>query len=96
MQRLLNALSRHRIAGAGREEEPRARNELGSHSDAGLGRHTIARNMKQESEGRPVEHRLFLLRALVGLEAYVKQLGTVANWRRIFVEEIEAAPESRG
>jgi len=40
-------------------------------------------------------HRLFLLRALVGLEAYVKQLGTVANWRQIFIEEIEAAPESR-
>jgi len=37
-------------------------------------------------------HRLFLLRALVGLEAYVKQLGTVANWRRIFAEEVEAAP----
>ena len=37
-------------------------------------------------------HRLFLLRALVGLEAYVKQLGTVANWRRIFAEEVAASP----
>jgi predicted unusual protein kinase regulating ubiquinone biosynthesis (AarF/ABC1/UbiB family) len=37
-------------------------------------------------------HRVFLVRALVGLEAYVKQLGTVANWRRIFAEEAEAAP----
>jgi hypothetical protein len=36
-------------------------------------------------------HRLFLLRALVGLESYVKQLGTVANWRRLFEEELEAA-----
>ncbi|MGH7819828.1 MAG: ABC1 kinase family protein [Candidatus Binatia bacterium] len=36
-------------------------------------------------------HRVFLLRALVGLESYVKQLGTVANWRRIFAEEVEAA-----
>jgi predicted unusual protein kinase regulating ubiquinone biosynthesis (AarF/ABC1/UbiB family) len=37
-------------------------------------------------------HRLFLLRALIGLEAYVKQLGTVTNWRQIFAEEIDAAP----
>ncbi len=36
-------------------------------------------------------HRLFLVRALVGLEAVVKQLGTVANWRRIFGEEVAAA-----
>lgn len=36
-------------------------------------------------------HRLFLVRALVGLEAYVKQLGTVANWRRVFAEEVAAA-----
>jgi predicted unusual protein kinase regulating ubiquinone biosynthesis (AarF/ABC1/UbiB family) len=39
-------------------------------------------------------HRLFLVRALVGLEAYVKQLGTVANWRRIFAEEVAAAREA--
>jgi predicted unusual protein kinase regulating ubiquinone biosynthesis (AarF/ABC1/UbiB family) len=37
-------------------------------------------------------HRVFLVRALVGLDAYVKQLGTVANWRRIFEEEVEASP----
>jgi hypothetical protein len=36
-------------------------------------------------------HRLFLVRALVGLEGYVKQLGTVTNWRRIFAEEVGAA-----
>jgi predicted unusual protein kinase regulating ubiquinone biosynthesis (AarF/ABC1/UbiB family) len=36
-------------------------------------------------------HRLFLMRTLVGLESYVKQLGTVANWREIFAEEVESA-----
>ena len=36
-------------------------------------------------------HRLFLVRALVGLESYVKQLGTVTNWRRIFADEVAAA-----
>jgi predicted unusual protein kinase regulating ubiquinone biosynthesis (AarF/ABC1/UbiB family) len=39
-------------------------------------------------------HRVFLVRALAGLEAYVKQLGTVANWRRIFGEEVAAAGEA--
>ncbi len=34
---------------------------------------------------------VFLVRALVGLEAYVKQLGTVTNWRRIFAKEVRAA-----
>jgi predicted unusual protein kinase regulating ubiquinone biosynthesis (AarF/ABC1/UbiB family) len=29
-------------------------------------------------------HRVFLLRALAGLDAYLKQLGTVANWHREF------------
>jgi predicted unusual protein kinase regulating ubiquinone biosynthesis (AarF/ABC1/UbiB family) len=36
-------------------------------------------------------HRVFLLRALVGLDAYLKQLGTVANWHRVFRECVEAA-----
>ena len=36
-------------------------------------------------------HRVFLLRALVGLESWVKQLGTVANWRRLLEEEVTAA-----
>jgi len=40
-------------------------------------------------------HRVFLMRALVGLESYVKQLGTVTNWRRIFAQEIRAAERSR-
>ena len=29
-------------------------------------------------------HRLFLVRALLGLESYVQQFGTVTNWHRIF------------
>jgi len=36
-------------------------------------------------------HRLFLGRALVGLDSYLKQLGTVANFHRLFVECVEAA-----
>ncbi|MEO8604553.1 MAG: AarF/UbiB family protein [bacterium] len=36
-------------------------------------------------------HRLFLLRALVGLDSYLKQLGTVANWHRVFRECVEQA-----
>ena len=39
-------------------------------------------------------HRVFLVRALVGLEAYVKQLGTVANWRRVFAEAVAEAESS--
>ena len=31
-------------------------------------------------------HHVFLLRALVGLDAYLKALGTVRNWHRIFRE----------
>jgi predicted unusual protein kinase regulating ubiquinone biosynthesis (AarF/ABC1/UbiB family) len=29
-------------------------------------------------------HRLFLVRALIGLESYIQQFGTVANWHRVF------------
>ena len=36
-------------------------------------------------------HRLFLFRALVGLDSYLKQLGTVANWHRVFAECVRAA-----
>ncbi len=36
-------------------------------------------------------HRVFLVRALIGIETYVRQLGTVANWRRIFEEEVALA-----
>jgi len=34
-------------------------------------------------------HRVFLGRALIGLDAYLKQLGTVANWHRVFKECVE-------
>ena len=34
-------------------------------------------------------HRVFLARALIGLDAYLKQLGTVANWHRLFAECVE-------
>ncbi len=34
-------------------------------------------------------HRLFLVRALLGLEAYVQQFRTVINWHRLFWECIE-------
>ncbi|MCC6766793.1 MAG: AarF/ABC1/UbiB kinase family protein [Deltaproteobacteria bacterium] len=36
-------------------------------------------------------HRVFLVRALVGLESYIQQLGTVTNWRRAFGECVNAA-----
>jgi len=38
-------------------------------------------------------HHVFLLRALVGLDAYLKALGTVRNWHRIF-REVADAPTS--
>ena len=34
-------------------------------------------------------HRLFLVRALLGLEAYIQQFRTVTNWHRLFWESIE-------
>ena len=34
-------------------------------------------------------HRVFLVRALVGLDSYLKQLGTVTNWHRLFRECVE-------
>jgi predicted unusual protein kinase regulating ubiquinone biosynthesis (AarF/ABC1/UbiB family) len=36
-------------------------------------------------------HRVFLTRALIGLDAYLKQLGTVANWHRVYKECVERA-----
>jgi predicted unusual protein kinase regulating ubiquinone biosynthesis (AarF/ABC1/UbiB family) len=38
-------------------------------------------------------HRLFLVRALLGLDSYVHQFGTVTNWHRLFRECIEDADE---
>jgi predicted unusual protein kinase regulating ubiquinone biosynthesis (AarF/ABC1/UbiB family) len=40
-------------------------------------------------------HRVFLVRALIGLESYVQQLGTVTNWRRVFRECVERATAAR-
>jgi predicted unusual protein kinase regulating ubiquinone biosynthesis (AarF/ABC1/UbiB family) len=40
-------------------------------------------------------HRVFLLRALVGLESYVQQLGTVTNWHRLFRECVDRAGRAR-
>lgn len=34
-------------------------------------------------------HRIFLTRALIGLDAYLKQLGTVTNWHRAFSDCVE-------
>lgn len=34
-------------------------------------------------------HRIFLTRALIGLESYLKQLGTVTNWHRVFKDCVE-------
>ncbi len=36
-------------------------------------------------------HRLFLGRALVGLDSYLKQLGTVTNYHQLFAECVDAA-----
>ena len=36
-------------------------------------------------------HRLLLVRALLGLEAYVQQFGTVTNWHRLFRRCLEAS-----
>ncbi len=40
-------------------------------------------------------HELFLLRALMGLDAYLKAFGTVRNWHRLFVEVVEGAEARR-
>jgi hypothetical protein len=37
-------------------------------------------------------HRVFLLRALVGLDAYLRALGSVRNWHRLFGEVVAAIP----
>jgi len=38
-------------------------------------------------------HRVFLLRALMGLDAYLKQLGAVRNWRQEFQRCVDAVRE---
>jgi len=41
-------------------------------------------------------HRVFLARALMGLDAYLKQLGTVANWHREFKACVARADRIKG
>jgi predicted unusual protein kinase regulating ubiquinone biosynthesis (AarF/ABC1/UbiB family) len=41
-------------------------------------------------------HRVFLERALLGLDAYLKQLGTVTNWHRLYREALEQARKKDG
>lgn len=38
-------------------------------------------------------HRVFLVRALMGLDAYMKQFGTVRNWRATFQECVDSVRE---
>jgi predicted unusual protein kinase regulating ubiquinone biosynthesis (AarF/ABC1/UbiB family) len=38
-------------------------------------------------------HRVFLARALMGLDAYLKQFGTVTNWHREFKRCVERVPD---
>ncbi|MFI5398566.1 MAG: ABC1 kinase family protein [Candidatus Binatia bacterium] len=40
-------------------------------------------------------HRVFLARALVGLDAYVKQFGTVTNWHREFKRAVERVSDGK-
>jgi predicted unusual protein kinase regulating ubiquinone biosynthesis (AarF/ABC1/UbiB family) len=40
-------------------------------------------------------HRLFLVRALLGLDSYVHQFGTVTNWHRLFRECVDRAQGAR-
>ncbi len=39
-------------------------------------------------------HQVFLFRALVGLDAYLKALGTVRNWHRLFRAIVDAIPDA--
>jgi predicted unusual protein kinase regulating ubiquinone biosynthesis (AarF/ABC1/UbiB family) len=39
-------------------------------------------------------HRVFLMRALMGLDAYLKQLGTVLNWHREFKRCVDVVKET--
>jgi len=39
-------------------------------------------------------HPVFLLRALVGVDGYLRQLGVVLNWHRIFRDVVSAIPDT--
>jgi predicted unusual protein kinase regulating ubiquinone biosynthesis (AarF/ABC1/UbiB family) len=38
-------------------------------------------------------HQVFLFRALVGMDAYLRALGTVRNWHRLFRSVVESVPD---
>lgn len=67
--------------------------------------HPIDRAMEVASIGlehrifKTPGHRLFLVRALVGMESYVQQFGTVMNWHRLFrdclADAVKAARPAR-
>ena len=40
-------------------------------------------------------HQLFVLRALMGLDGYLKTFGTVRNWHRLFQDVIAEVPDDR-
>jgi predicted unusual protein kinase regulating ubiquinone biosynthesis (AarF/ABC1/UbiB family) len=39
-------------------------------------------------------HQVFLFRALLGVDAYLKALGTVRNWHRLFRDIVDAVPSA--
>ncbi len=41
-------------------------------------------------------HQVFFLRALVGLDGYLRTFGTVRNWHRLFRDIVDAVPEVGG
>jgi predicted unusual protein kinase regulating ubiquinone biosynthesis (AarF/ABC1/UbiB family) len=41
-------------------------------------------------------HQVFFLRALVGLDGYLRTFGTVRNWHRLFRDIVDAVPDAGG
>jgi predicted unusual protein kinase regulating ubiquinone biosynthesis (AarF/ABC1/UbiB family) len=41
-------------------------------------------------------HQVFFLRALVGLDGYLRSFGTIRNWHRLFREIVDAVPDAGG
>jgi predicted unusual protein kinase regulating ubiquinone biosynthesis (AarF/ABC1/UbiB family) len=61
--------------------------------------HSVEKGMEIASIGfenrlfKAPGHRVFLARALMGLDSYLKQFGTVTNWHREFTRCVEAVEE---
>ncbi|MFQ5666605.1 MAG: ABC1 kinase family protein [Candidatus Binatia bacterium] len=61
--------------------------------------HSVEKSMEVATIGfenrlfKAVGHRVFLARALMGLDAYLKQFGTVTNWHREFKRCVERVRE---